>query len=114
MLPIAKYAYNNSVTSAIAKSPFYANYGHHPRTNWQIAVEARHGWSRNYENWISSIHKIWKENLQKICDRIVRYWNRRKKKPPKEEVGNLVMLKGTTLKTRRPSNKLDNKLHRPL
>jgi hypothetical protein len=33
MLPIAEYAYNNSVTSATAMSPFYANYGYHPTTN---------------------------------------------------------------------------------
>jgi hypothetical protein len=30
LLPIAEYAYHNSVTSAIVMSPFYANYGYHP------------------------------------------------------------------------------------
>jgi hypothetical protein len=33
--------------------------------------------------------------------------------PTKYEVGDLVMLKGTNLKTRRLSKKLDNKLDRP-
>jgi hypothetical protein len=42
-----------------------------------------------------------------------RYWNRGTKEPPKYEVGDLVMLKGTNLKTKRPSKKLDNQLHRP-
>jgi hypothetical protein len=56
---------------------------------------------------------VCKENLQKIYDRMGRYWNRGKKEPPKYEVGDLVMLKGTNLKTRRLSKKLDNKLHRP-
>jgi hypothetical protein len=41
-----------------------------------------------------------------------RYSNQGKKKPPKYEVGDLVMLKGTNLKTRRLSKKLDNKVHR--
>jgi hypothetical protein len=40
-----------------------------------------------------------------------RYWNRRKNEPSKYEVGYLVMLKGTNLKTRRLSKELDNKLH---
>jgi hypothetical protein len=71
MLPMAEYAYNNSVTSATAMSPFYANYGYHPRTNWQTEAEARNGWSQNYVNWISSIHELCKENLQKTCDRMV-------------------------------------------
>jgi hypothetical protein len=42
-----------------------------------------------------------------------RYWNWGKKEPPKYEVGHLVMLKKTNLKTRWPSKKLDNMLHRP-
>jgi hypothetical protein len=33
ILPMAEYAYNNSITSAIAMFTFYANYGYHPRTN---------------------------------------------------------------------------------
>jgi hypothetical protein len=73
MLPMAEYAYNSLVTSAIATSPFDANYGHHPRTNSQIEVEGRNGWIHNYVKWISSIHELWKENLQKTCDRIGRY-----------------------------------------
>ena len=32
MLPLAEYSYNNSVTTATQMSPFYANYGFHPRT----------------------------------------------------------------------------------
>jgi hypothetical protein len=112
MLLMAEYAYNNSVTSAPAISPFYANYGYHPRTNWQTEVEAQNGWSHNYVNWISSVYELCKENLQKTGDRMGRYWNWGKKEPPKYEVGDLVILKGTNLKTRRASNKLDNKLHR--
>jgi hypothetical protein len=62
-------------------------------------------------NRIFSVHKLWKENLQKICDRMGRSCNWGKKIPPKYEVGDLVMFKGTNLKTRRLSKKLDNKLH---
>ena len=32
MLPLAEYSYNNCVTTATRMSPFYANYGFHPRT----------------------------------------------------------------------------------
>jgi hypothetical protein len=44
--------------------------------------------------------------LEKKCKRIGRYWTQSKKEGPKYEVG-------TTLKTRRESIKLDNKLHGP-
>jgi hypothetical protein len=113
MLPMAEYAYNKSVTLVTAMSPFYANYGYYPRTNWQTKVEVRNGWSQNYMNWISSVHELCKENLQKTNDRIRRYWNWGKKEPPKYEVRDLVMLKGTNVETRRLSKKLDNKLHGP-
>jgi hypothetical protein len=92
-------------------SPFDANYWYHPRTNWQTQAKARNGWSQNYVNWIPSIYELCKENLQKTRDRIGGYWNGGKKQPPKYEVGDLVMLKGINLKTKRPSKKLDNKLH---
>jgi hypothetical protein len=64
-------------------------------------------------NWISSVHELCKEILQKIRDKMGRYWNRSKNEPPKYELRDLVMLKGTNLKTRSPSKKLDNKLYGP-
>ena len=41
MLPLAEYSYNNSVTTATQMSPFYANYGFHPRTTWPAEVESK-------------------------------------------------------------------------
>jgi hypothetical protein len=113
MFPMAEYAYNNSVTSAIAIYPFYANYRYHPRTNWQTQAEAQNGWSQNYVNWISSVHECCKEKLQNTRNRMGRYWNRGKKEPLKYKVGDLAMLKGTNLKTRQRSKRLDNKLNGP-
>jgi hypothetical protein len=40
-----------------------------------------------------------------------KYHDRRAKEPPKHSVGDQVMLHGKNLKTRRPSRKLDPKLH---
>ena len=34
MLQLAKYAYNNSKTSAHKPTPFVANYSFHPQTEW--------------------------------------------------------------------------------
>ena len=36
LLPLAEYAYNNTPTTATQMSPFYAKYGLHPPTNWQV------------------------------------------------------------------------------
>jgi hypothetical protein len=42
-----------------------------------------------------------------------KYHDKHAKEPPKYSVGDLVMLNGKNLKTRRPSKKLDAKLHGP-
>ena len=44
-------------------------------------------------------------------ERMARY--HRAKSPPTFKIGDLVMLNGKNLKTRRPSHKLDHKLHSP-
>ena len=48
LLPRAEYAYNNSATTATQMSPFFANYGFHPRTNWPVEKESKNPASRNY------------------------------------------------------------------
>jgi hypothetical protein len=90
-------------------SLFYTHYGYYPRTNRHTKAKSRNGWSQNYVNWISRVHELCEEKFQKSRDRMGRYWNWGKKKPPKYEVRDLVMLKGANLKTRRQSKKLDNK-----
>jgi hypothetical protein len=37
MLPMAEYAYNNSVHSTLKMTPFFPNYGYHSQTNWPTA-----------------------------------------------------------------------------
>ena len=34
LFPLAEYAYNNSKASADKLTPFFANYGFHPQTEW--------------------------------------------------------------------------------
>ena len=48
LLPLAEYAYNNSVTNAHGMSPFYANYGFHPQTEWMKEREAQNPGAQLY------------------------------------------------------------------
>jgi len=47
LLPLAEYTYNNSATTATQMSPFFANYGFHPRTNWPVEKESKNPAPRN-------------------------------------------------------------------
>lgn len=113
MIPMAEYAYNNSVTTATSLSPFFANYGYHPRTNWPVEAEVKNPSARNYAHWMESIHKLCKEALEHTRESMRKHYDKRSKAAPKYQVGDLVMLNGKNLRTRRPSRKLDAKMHGP-
>jgi hypothetical protein len=113
MIPMAEYAYNNSVTTATSLSPFFANYGYHPRTNWPVEAEVKNPSARNYAHWMESIHKLCKEALEQTCESMRKHYDKRSRAAPKYQVGDLVMLNGKNLRTRRPSRKLDAKMHGP-
>ena len=110
---ICEYAYNNSATSAHGLSPFYANYGYHPRSNWPVEVEAKNSAGRNYTHWMVSVHEWCKAALLNTAEGMKRYYDRKAKDIPRLKVGDLVMINGKHLKTRRPCRKLDHKLQGP-
>ena len=83
LLPMAEYAYNNSTTTATGQTPFYANYGRHPETTTPRRTE------------------------------MAKYADKHRTESPAYQIGDLVMLSGRTIKTRRPSRKLDHKYHGP-
>jgi len=113
MLPIGEYTYNHSVTTATGLSPFYANYGFHPRTSWPVEIEAMNPVGRNYVHWMVSVHAFCKKTLECTRKRICRHYDKRSKEAPKMKVGDLVMLSSKNLRTRRPSKKLDHKMQGP-
>jgi hypothetical protein len=113
MLPMAEFAYNNSLTTSMGMSPFFANFGFDPRTNWPIKAEAKNMASRNYVHWMTSVHTLCRRSLDTARELMEKYHDTHAKDPPKYLVGDLVILNRKTLKTRQPSKKLDAKLHGP-
>ena len=69
--------------------------------------------SRNYAHWMSSMHELCRSNLEATRERMRRYHDCSKKDAPHYAVGDLVMLNGKNIRTRRVAKKLDAKLFRP-
>jgi hypothetical protein len=113
LLPLAEYAYNNSFSTATGLSPFYANYGFNPRTNWPTAEQPRNPGSELYAHWLQAVHEQAKTRLEATRDRMAKYWDQNKREGPSFAVGDYVMLNGRHIKTKRASKKLDAKLHGP-
>jgi hypothetical protein len=113
LLPMAEFAYNNSTTNATDMSPFYANYGFHPTATNPSAVLPLNPASFAYGHWMHAIHGEAQKVLAKTQERMRRYADPYRKEPPVYQVGDLVMLNGKNIQTRRPSRKLDHKSHGP-
>ena len=94
-------------------SPFYANYGYHSRTNWSKEEEAKNPASELYAHWMESVHKKAKENLEAARNSMGRYYNKKHIEAPTFEEGDLVMLDGRNIRTKRSSKKLAPKKYGP-
>ena len=113
LLPMAEFAYNNSTTTGNGMSPFYANYGFHPMAINPASTEPLNPASQVYTHWMSAVHDESRKGLEEAQERMRRYADPARKEPPAYQVGDLVMLNGRNIKTRRPSKKLDHKNHGP-
>ena len=109
LLPWAEYCYNNSATSATGMTPFYANYGYHPVTNWPGDEEPRNPTSINYVHWMKGVHEGICKRLKATRERMGQWYDKNKVEAPKFEPGDRVMLDARHVKTKRPSKKLDFK-----
>jgi len=92
-----------------------ANYGFHPRTldPPNEDDEPVNPASTIYAHWITTIHDDARKGLLAAQERMRRYTDPSRKPPPAYQVGDLVMLNGRNIKTRRPSRKMDQKNHGP-
>jgi len=56
LLTLAGQAYNNSATNTHKMTPFFANYGFHPQTEWMKEREAHNPGATMYAHWMQAIH----------------------------------------------------------
>jgi len=113
LLPMAEFAYNNSATTGNGMSPFYANYGFHPVAVGPALSEPFNPASATHGHWMQAVYDEARIGLREARERMRRYADPEQKEPPAYQVGDLVMLSGRHIKTRRPTKKLDHKNHGP-
>jgi len=109
----AEYAYNNSVTTAHDMTPFFANYGYHPQTEWLKEREAQNPGANLYAHWMQTIHQQARQSLERTREAMGQYDDRKAKQQPDFKLGDLVMLNAKNMRTKRPSKKLAPKLYCP-
>lgn len=92
-------------------TPFYANFGFHPRSSWPTDKGSRNPYAKQLVHWMDAvISKCW-EHLGLARDRMGRYYDLKRMAPPEDKFkkGDLVMLDGRNIKTKRATKKMDHK-----
>jgi hypothetical protein len=126
LLLLAEHAYNSAVSESTKVSPFEANYGFSPRTNWPEVGKRKFdnlGSTEVYQNW-TTVWQALQKNLDKAQTR-QRKWNDKKRLPAPEyntqedvqhgraTIADKVMPNRQNIKTKRPTENLDHTLFGP-
>ena len=127
LLSLAEHAYNSAVSESTKVSPFEANYGFSPRTNWLETKKPKQvntAGSELYEGW-TLVWQEMRENLEKAQARQQKWYDKKHLLAPeyntledvaarRAKVANKVMLNPHNTKTKKPTEKLDHKYFGPV
>jgi hypothetical protein len=109
LLPQAAFVYNNTRHATTGVSPFYANFGYHPRWFNELqdgkASESPEG-HRIAED-LSALHEYCRDSIAEANRQHSTHYNKRRIEGPAFNVGDQVMLSMKNISTVRPTKKFD-------
>ena len=108
LLPVAEFSFNNS-TSVTGISPFYANYGRHPRFDQDVrGIKPVAQRAQIKTNQIKQLHEAMKNQLEKIHQKTAENINKKRSEGPDFQEGEKVYIIRKNIKIIRPLGKLDH------
>jgi len=110
LLPIAEFCYNNTQTGTTRITPFFANYGYHPRFLPDLGT--RNEETPEVSEYVVALRRLPEELRAEIKEAQmsqVEQANKARHPDPVLNPGDKVWLQQKNIRTTRPSNKLDHK-----
>lgn len=105
-LPIVESTMNNTVSASTGHTPFFANYGYHPRMITTLDTREEDPVTASaFQSRMLDIEEKIKENLAQAQERMAEYANCRRT-PLELKEGDMVLVKTKNLQIHRPSRKL--------
>ena len=109
LLPLAEFAYNNSLHASTGVTPFFANYGLHPRFNISLPTTSMNPSAEGRARVLKELHHDLSLELSLAGERYKKQADRHRSATPKFSVGDMVWLLRRHISTTRPCAKLDYK-----
>lgn len=113
LLPLAEFAYNNTIHSATGLSPFYATYGYHPSMSFTSPSTSTVPAAENRIRYLQEIHEEVKNMLQLAGDQAKRKYDQACHLQKTFKVGDKVLLRHDNIPIQVPSRKLTTKFLGP-
>ena len=106
-LPLAEFAYNNTLHASTQQTPFYANYGYHPKLDLLSTSRHNNPTAEEFTKHLSQLQATLKLQLQTAQASYKTSADEFRKKSPTFQVGDKVWPLRRNIKTNRPCDKLD-------
>src|SRR5579859_282180 len=105
LLPVAEFVYNNMQNASTQLSPFFANYGYHPRGTITLVEESINPHAEDFAKRLQEAHQDLQVYLKQAQDRYKANYDRHVKPTPPISVGDKVWLNQRNIHTTSPSRK---------
>lgn len=104
---MAEFAYNNIVHASTQQTPFYSNYGHHPRLDMLEPPRSMNPAAEDFATRMTQLQETLKVHLERAQERYKAAADVSEKEHPPFQIGEKVWLLRRNIKTSRPCEKLD-------
>jgi hypothetical protein len=112
-ISLAEFSHNDKVNSSTHYSPFYLNWGRHPRKGIEPRRETRVEAATEFVERMEGIRREAGAALERAARDMKTFYDRHHQEAPIFQPGDEVLLEGENLRTNRPTKKLDHRRFGP-